>query len=79
MVNVKQAKSSILKEAFSTKDVSAADMCWREFEVVTTWHVFARMNSAMFVDKDGKMIIIVVILGKQLQVQNGQGFGKIRV
>jgi hypothetical protein len=36
MVNVKQAKSSILKEAFSTKDVSDADMCWREFEVVTT-------------------------------------------
>jgi hypothetical protein len=34
------------------------------------------MNSAMFVDKDGQMIIIVVILGKQLQVQKGQEFGK---
>lgn len=80
MVNVKQAKLSILKEAFSTKDVSNAGMCWREFEAVTTWHVSARMNSAMFVDKDGTRIIIVVILGKQLQVQKGQEFGKkIRV
>jgi hypothetical protein len=36
MVNVKQAKLSILKEAFSTKDVSDAGTCWREFEAVTT-------------------------------------------
>jgi hypothetical protein len=34
------------------------------------------MNSAMFVDKDGMMSIMIVILDKQLQVQKGQELGK---